>query len=454
MNETIKLKIKAKDNMYDKYLQNGGFESDFVLLETLITELNELIVTTKALYYENLGKKLNNLLVQAKTYWSILKTFYNGKKIPLIPPLLVNDKFVTDMKTKADIFNKFFAEQFTPLKNDSKIPINQIFLTQSRLSSLDFNEDEIRKIIRDLNIHKAQDHDDISIRMIKICDKSLLKPLTILFQNSTKSSCYLVIWKRSNIIPAHKKNDKQLVENYRPISLLPIFGKIFQKTIFDRLYNFLLQEELLNPNQSGFRPSDSCVNQIIAITHETFKAFDCNPSLEVRSVFLDISKAFDKVWHEVLLYKLKYMGISGELYNLLENYLSDRFQRVLLNAQASSWRPVLAGVPQGSILGPLLFLICINDLPNELKSNAKLFADDTSLFTIVKDKTESANILSNDQSEISKWVYDWKMLFNPDPCKPAQEVVFSRKKKTQSHPAISLNNIHVERTSYEKHFIT
>ena len=165
----------------------------------------------------------------------------------------------------------------------------------------------------------------------------------------------------------------------------------------------MLQEESLNPNQSGFRPSNSCVNQLIAITHEILKAFDCNPSLEVRSVFLDISKAFDKVWHEGLLYKLRSMGISGELYNLLEIYLSDRFQRVY--GQASSWRPVLAGVPQGSILAPLLFLIYINDLPNESKSNAKLFADDTSLFTIVKDKTESANIHSNDLSEISKWAY-------------------------------------------------
>ena len=168
MNETIKLKIKAKDNMYKKYIQNGRFESDFVLLETLITELNELVSTTKALYYENIGKKLNDPLLQAKTYWSILKTFYNGKKIPLIPPLLVDDKFVTDMKTKANIFNKFFAEQCTPLKNDSKLPSNQIFLTQSRLSSLDFNEDKILKIIRALNIHKAHGHHDISIRMIKM----------------------------------------------------------------------------------------------------------------------------------------------------------------------------------------------------------------------------------------------------------------------------------------------
>ena len=209
MNEIIKLKIKAKDNIYKKYIQNGRFESDFVLLETLITELNELVSTTKALYYENIGKKLNDPLLQAKTYWSILKTFYNGKKIPLIPPLLVDDKFVTDMKTKANIFNKFFAEQCTPLKNDSKLPSNQIFLTQSRLSSLDFNEDKILKIIRALNIHKARGHDDISIRMIKICDKSLLKPLIILFQNSTKSSHYPDVWNKSNIIPIHKKNDKQ-----------------------------------------------------------------------------------------------------------------------------------------------------------------------------------------------------------------------------------------------------
>ena len=202
-----------------------------------------------------------------------------------------------------------------------------------------------------------------------------------------------------------------------------------------------MEENLLNPNQSGFCLADSCINQLLAITHEIFEAFDCNPSLEVRSVFLDISKAFDKVWHEGLLYKLKSMGISEELFKLLENYLSGRFQMVLLNGQTSSWRPILAGVPQGSILGPFLFLIYINDLPDELKSNAKLFADDTSLFAIVNDKNESANILNNDLKLVSKWAYDWKMLFNPDPSKPAQELLFTRKKQIENHPTISLNNI-------------
>ena len=164
----------------------------------------------------------------------------------------------------------------------------------------------------------------------------------------------------------------------------------------------MFEEKLLNPNQSGFRPSDSCINQLLAITNEIFEGFDCNQPLEVRSVFLDISKAFAKVWHEGFLYNLKSMGISGELCNLLENYLSGRFQRFILNGQHSSWKPMLVGVSQSSILGPLLFLIYINDLPNELKSIVKLLADDTSLFTVVKDKNKSASILINELLLISK----------------------------------------------------
>ena len=124
MNENIKSKIKTKNLLFKQYIQNGRSESDFMFLENLITEINELISPTKNLYYENLAKKLNNPLLQAKTYWSILKSFYNEKKIPTIPPLLVDNNFVTDIQTKANIFNTFLAEQCTPLKNNSVLPVN------------------------------------------------------------------------------------------------------------------------------------------------------------------------------------------------------------------------------------------------------------------------------------------------------------------------------------------
>ena len=190
MNETIKLKIKTRDKLYKQYVENGRFESDFMIIETLITEINDFITSTKDLYYNNLAKRLNNPLFQVKTYWSIPKTFYNDKKIPIIPSLLIDDKFVTDIQMKANIFNNFFANKCTPLKNNSILSKSQIFLTQSRLSTLDFNEEKLIKIIRNLNLHKAHGHDDISMRMIKMCDKSRLKPLILLFENSTKSSYY------------------------------------------------------------------------------------------------------------------------------------------------------------------------------------------------------------------------------------------------------------------------
>ena len=145
-------------------------------------------------------------MLQAKTFSSILKNFYNDKKVRIIPPLLIDDKFVTDIQMKVNIFNNFFADQYRPLRSDSALPTSQMFLTLSRQCTLNFNEKEIIEIIRNLNVHKARD--SISIKMVKICDKSILKPLIHLFKNSTTSSSYPDIWKRSNIIPVNKKNDK------------------------------------------------------------------------------------------------------------------------------------------------------------------------------------------------------------------------------------------------------
>ena len=191
-----------------------------------------------------------------------------------------------------------------------------------------------------------------------------------------------------NIVPIHKKSDKQNIENYRPISLLPTCGKIFERLIFNELFIYLSANKVISKYQSGLQPGDSCINQLLSITHEIFTSFD--NGLETRSVFLVISKAFDKVWHKGLILKLKQNAISGEVLRILSGFLSNRKQGVVLNGKNLLWANVHAGVPQGSILGPLLFLIYTNDLSDNLASNAKSFADDTSLFLVVHDVNNSA----------------------------------------------------------------
>ena len=215
------------------------------------------------------------------------------------------------------------------------------------------------------------------------------------------------------------------------------------------MYPFLILNELISPNQSGFKQGGCCINQLLSITHDIYQSLD--EGFEVRGVFLDISKAFDKVWHKGLLYRLEQNGIKGPLLNILANFLRSRKQRVVLNGQHSSWSDVLAGVPQGSILGPLLFLIYINDLADGLQCNPKLFTDDTSLFSTVYDINEATNSLINDLVKITQWPYQWKMSFNPDISKQAHEVIFSRKRSIVTHPPLNFNNIPVAQTNSQKH---
>ena len=212
------------------------------------------------------------------------------------------------------------------------------------------------------------------------------------------------------------------------------------------MFRFFFDNKLILTNQFVFKPDDSCINQLFSITHEIYKSFD--DGLEVRSVFLDISKAFDKVWHEGVILKLKQNGISGALLNILTDFLSNRKQRVVLNGQVSTWTTINAGVPQGSILGPLLFLIYDNDLSDNLSSNVKLFADDTSLFSVIHDFNISAGELNEDLKKISEWALQWEMIFNPDAINQVEEVIFSRRKKK---PPLFFNNAIVSQTNSQKH---
>ena len=165
-------------------------------------------------------------------------------------------------------------------------------------------------------------------------------------------------------------------------------------------------------------------------------------------VFLDISKAFDKVWHNGIIFKLEQNGISGKLVSVLSDFLKARKQGVIPNGQVSSWTVVNAGVTQGSILGPLLFLIYINDLADGLSPNAKLFADDTSLFSVIHNVDISTNELNKDLCQINKWAFQWKMSFNTDPSKQAQEIILSRKTKKIFHPLLRFDNSIVSQSPY------
>ena len=347
----------------------------------MISEGSRLIENATKNFFLKAGKSLANPSRGSKTYWSLINAVLNKAKVPVIPPLLDNDIFVTNFTEKAQIFNDYFLLQCTTIDTGSEIPQDEP-VTVTLLNDFCISEEKIVKIIRSLNPNKAHGWDEISVRMIKLCDMALVIPLKIIFINCLRRGIFPDIWKHANIVPVHKKNEKNVKGNYHPISLLPIFGKILEKFIFDSLYSHLVSSKLLNPNQSGFRPGDSTINQLISITHTIFTAFDCNPPLDVRSVYLDISKAFDRVWHDGLIYKLKRCGVSGQLLSLIQNFLKNRKQRTVLNGQASNWGDILA-VPQGSILGPLFFLVNINDLTGNLKCNVKPFADDTSLFTVV-----------------------------------------------------------------------
>ncbi|MCG8032736.1 MAG: hypothetical protein JAZ03_11255 [Candidatus Thiodiazotropha taylori] len=216
--------------------------------------------------------------------------------------------------------------------------------------------------------------------------------------------------------------------------------------MFKHLFNHLQANNVLSSLQSGFIPGDSTVNQLTYLYHTFCEALDAGK--EVRAVFCDISKAFDRVWHAGLIYKLEAAGVTGDVLNWFKNYLAVRRQRVVLPGAASDWTYIRAGVPQGSILGPLLFLVFINDIVVDIGSHIRLFADDTSLFIVVNDPVNAADCLNSDLEKVSHWASTWLVTFNPS---KSESLLISRKVNRPQHPPLFMQNVEINEVDSHKH---
>jgi hypothetical protein len=219
-----------------------------------------------------------------------------------------------------------------------------------------------------------------------------------------------------------------------------------ERILFKHIYNFLRDTDFLSNYQSGFIPGDSTVNQLTFLYNTFCKALD--DGKEVRVVFFDISKAFDRVWHKGLVAKLKGAGLSDTLLTWLSNYLLDRKQRVVIPGGNSEWSTIKAGVPQGSILGPLMFLVYINDIVSDIQSNIRLFADDTSMYVIVDHADQAAITMQQDIAKISEWANSWLVNFNPS---KSESLLISRKHKKIHHPTLTMSNKDILEVKVHKH---
>ena len=273
-----------------------------------------------------MSAKLDNPKTVLKTCWSIINKFLSNKKTPIIPPVLVNGELLSDFEQKANLFNNYFVSQCTPIKNCSK-RTKFSYRTERILTSFDINDDDILPVIKNVNVDKAHGWDQLSIRMKKACGDVITFPLKLIFKSMINEGVFPDNWEISNVVPIHEKESKNIIKNYRPISLLPIFSKVFERLVFNTLFNFFLQNKLFTSCQSGFIPGDSCVLQLLSITHEIYNSFHCHPPTNMRDTFLDISKAFDKAWQEGLIFNLKTYGVEGNLLKLLENFLTDCQQK-------------------------------------------------------------------------------------------------------------------------------
>lgn len=281
----------------------------------------------------------------------------------------------------------------------------------------------VLKLLQNLNPRKATGPDNIPARLLHTVAEEISPALTLLFNKSLHSSELPSAWRHAHVHPIFKKGDRSNAANYRPISLTSICGKMLEHIIRSSISTHFTENHILNDAQHGFRKKRSCETQLILTVNDLAKELDKRGQTD--TILLDFSKAFDKVPHQRLILKLHHLGVRGSTLQWIKGFLQNRTQQVVVEGQQSRLGQVTSGVPQGSVLGPTLFLAYIDDLSHNIKAQVRLFADDTILYHQIRNESDTHQ-LQQDLDKLGEWETKWQMKFNIDKC---HILTISKKKK-------------------------
>lgn len=334
-----------------------------------------------------------------------MKDSFHMKLSTELPPIQISNvngttKFVYSDIGKIESLNTYFSSISSVDNKNAALP-NMYSLCRETLCNIYINEQEVLDIISILPVNKAIGPDLVSHKMLKATLFTIVKPLTLLFNRSLVDNTFPCFWKIAHVIPLFKKDDPSLVSNYRPVSLLSCVSKIMERIVFKHVYNYFHRNNLFYRYQAGFLPGHSTVYQLLETYHSIVQNIDEGKFSCM--IFCDLSKAFDRVWHSGLLFKLQTYGVCGDLLKWFSSYLSQRSQKVMYKDLLSSTSEISAGVPQGSVLGPLLFLIYVNDVAVNMLSLCRLFADDSSLQYSSNNILNIEYILNHDLKILESW---------------------------------------------------
>lgn len=383
---------------------------------------------------EHLRQKLTGQSMGTKEWWSSIKQQQGFSPDDSIPPLTTPDgSIVTRHQDKAQVLAAHFSSKMTVPDPECEPPPVPA-LTKATLGNIDITTKEVLHQLQQIDPKKALGPDNISPHLLKRCATQLAGPLTTIFKKCLSTQQWPSQWKVARVCAVHKKKSRGDPQNYRPISLLSVVGKAFESIIASKITTFFDAHHLLSSKQFGFRQGRSAADLLLQHSAACNHALDRGEDTFV--VALDIAGAFDRVWHQGITTKLRSLGICDDVLCLLQDYLHDRTLRVVVNGHTSTEHPIKASVPQGSVLGPLLWNVYFNDLL-QLIPEAKAYADDCTL-TFTCDKSERQNtVLRINQilQSITSWGKRWQVTFAPE---KTQAVLISRR-----HDAVNWNQQHI-----------